>query len=238
MRYSYRSFGLTLTSLAVLGLGFGVVSCRPGTPEGVLMSNDDMSDPLSSDEIASDPPTLDQSTSDESGSINSLLVETTPPTQRSLHPLEKEQISINGFGAIRVGMTIEAASQATGVEFLPMPGPQMVCQYYQPADEAITGLGLMVIDGKVIRFDVWPGSLVKTLSGIGIGSTEAEIRASYPEQLEEAPHDYTLGKYFTFTSPSDRRNLYRLVFETDANGIVTQYRAGQFPAVTWLEGCS
>ncbi|MEM8805281.1 MAG: hypothetical protein AAGF01_04550 [Cyanobacteria bacterium P01_G01_bin.38] len=236
MRYRYRSFGLT--SLALLGLGFGVMSCRPGLSEGVLISNDGISDTPPSDEIASDAPVLDQSAPEQSRNLNSLLVETTPSVQQSLHPLEKEQVSINGFGAIRVGMSIEEASQVTGVKFAPVPGPQTVCQYYQPTDEAIKGLGLMVIEGKVIRFDIWPGSPVKTLSGIGIGATEAEIRASYPDQLEEAPHDYSLGKYLTFTAPGDVRNLYRLVFETDENGIVTQYRAGQFPAVTWLEGCS
>ncbi|MEM9164615.1 MAG: hypothetical protein AAGC54_16310 [Cyanobacteria bacterium P01_F01_bin.4] len=248
MRYRYRSFRLTLTSLALIGLGLGGVSCRPGASEGVLISNDDASETLLSDRLpsdksaadapTSDAPTFDQGITDASGSINSLLVETTPSAQHSLHPLEKEQVSINRFGAIRVGMSIEEASQATGVDFLPMSGPQAVCQYYEPADQAIKGLGLMVIDGKVIRFDIWPGSPVTTLSGIGIGSTEAEIRASYPDQLEEAPHDYTLGKYLTFTAPGDVRNLYRLVFETDQNGVVTQYRAGQFPAVTWLEGCS
>lgn len=239
MRYRYRSFGWVLKSWVIIGLALGVEGCRLTPPEGVLISDDDASsDQNTPDSLVSETPPADKIAPDSSGSLNHLLIETPPKAQHSLHPLEKEQISINGFGAIRVGMSIEEASQVTGVEFAPTPGPQTVCQYYQPTDEAIKGLGLMVIKGKVIRFDIWPGSPVKTLSGIGIGSTEAEIRASYPEQLEEAPHDYTLGKYLTFTSPGDVRNLYRLVFETDETGVVTQYRAGQFPAVTWLEGCS
>ncbi|MEO0456839.1 MAG: hypothetical protein AAF152_09680 [Cyanobacteria bacterium P01_A01_bin.114] len=255
MRYCSRSLGLKLAYLVFIGVSAGVTSCRPGPFEGVFIPNDEGAASPTSDEpisqridehLSDDPAPADKPPPEHllapddlaNSSLNSLLMEKTPPPEQSLHPLEQEQISINGLGPIRVGMTLEAASQAAGTEFMTTSEAQTVCRYYQPTDEAIKGLRLMVIDSKVIRLDIWPGSPVTTLSGIGIGSTEAEIRASYPEQLEEMPHEYTPGKYLIFTSPGDIRNLYRLVFETDENGIVTQYRAGQFPAVTWIEGCS
>ena len=70
------------------------------------------------------------------------------------------------------------------------------------------------------------------------GSTEAELAALYPGQIEAVLKAETGGKYLTYRPNEDGRNLYRIVFETDAEGTVVQYRTGQFPAVTWLEGCS
>ncbi|MEO0541201.1 MAG: hypothetical protein AAFZ80_10100 [Cyanobacteria bacterium P01_A01_bin.105] len=173
------------------------------------------------------------------------------------HPLEQSTVSVAGLGPIQLGMTVPEASAASGVEFAIAPGDQdQACQYHLPATDvteappdgsvgslqdpgnSLEGLGLMVIEDRIIRIDIWPGSPISTVSGVQIGSTEAEIKALYPGQIEEFPHAYTDGKYLTYTSNEDGRNLYRIVFETSASGEVTQYRTGQFPAVIWLEGCS
>ncbi|MEO1591274.1 MAG: hypothetical protein AAFU71_08285 [Cyanobacteria bacterium J06632_22] len=152
------------------------------------------------------------------------------------HPLEKATVSVAGLGPIQLGMTIAEASQATGVEFAIAPGDRaQVCQYYLPTN-GIDGLGLMAIEGRIIRIDIWPGSPIQTVSGARIGTTEAQLEALYPGQIEVLLR--ADGKYLTYTSNEDGRNLYRIVFETSPEGRVTQYRTGQFPAVTWLEGCS
>lgn len=164
------------------------------------------------------------------------------------HPLEKEPVSTGGLGPVRLGMTIQEAANAAQVSFVVAPLTQSdVCQYYLPEiydpekaarTGAIDGIGLMVVNGQIIRIDVWPGSPVKTLSGLGIGSTVEEVETAYDGEIEVTPHPYTEGSYLTLTPDAAGSNLYSLVFETDEDGRVTQFRTGQLPAVTWMEGCS
>ncbi|NEZ58920.1 hypothetical protein [Adonisia turfae] len=165
-----------------------------------------------------------------------------------LQPLEKEAVSIGGLGPVRLGMSIQEAANAAQVSFVVAPMTQSeLCQYYLPEVydpekatrvASIDGIGLMVVNDQVIRIDIWSESPIKTLSGLGIGSTIEEIDAVYDGQIDVTPHPYTDGSYVTLTSEAAGSNLYSLVFETDKEGRVTQFRTGQFPAVTWAEGCS
>lgn len=165
-----------------------------------------------------------------------------------IHPLEKEIISIGGLGPIRMGMTIQEAANAAQVSFVVSPLTRSdVCQYYLPENydvekaernDGIDGIGLMVVNDQIIRIDIWPGSPVKTDYDLGIGSTVKDIEIAYDAQIEVTPHPYTEGNYLTLTPDAAESNLYSLVFETDKDGQVTQFRAGQLPAVTWAEGCT
>jgi hypothetical protein len=96
----------------------------------------------------------------------------------------------------------------------------------------------MAVDDRILRIDVWPGSLTTALSGAKIGTTEAELVEYYGEErLEASFNANTQGKTIVFTPKDPGEDIYRLVFETDDRGRVVQYRAGQFPSVTWPEGC-
>lgn len=146
-------------------------------------------------------------------------------------------VRLTGIGPLQIGMTLEEATDALGIPLLPL-GRNIngECAYYQP-DTLAQALGLMVVDNRIIRIDVWPGSSLKTVSGATIGSSEQEILDLYPGQIEAASNPYTQGKFLTFMPKDPEFALYRLVFETDAQGNVVQYRTGQFPAVTWPDGC-
>ncbi|HEY9735157.1 MAG TPA: hypothetical protein V6D06_02705 [Trichocoleus sp.] len=154
-------------------------------------------------------------------------------------PLKKlltAQLTTGGLGPLRLGMTVADAASA-GIELVPLEGSSRgECQYMRIA-ESFEPIGLMVVDGNIIRIDVWPGSLVKTKSGAQIGSTEAEVRNYYKDRIETLANPATGGKYLVFTPSGAGEDLYRLVFETDAAGSVVEFRSGQFPAVTWPEGC-
>ena len=164
-----------------------------------------------------------------------------------VYPLEKETVSVGGLGPIRLGMTIQEAANAAQVSFVVEPMTQSaVCQYYLPEvfdpekaarTASIDGIGLMVVNDQVIRIDIWD-SPVKTLSGLGIGATVEDVKAVYDGQVDVMPNSSTEGSYLTLTPDAAGSNLYTLVFETDKDGQVTQFRTGQFPAVTWPEGCS
>ena len=110
------------------------------------------------------------------------------------------------------------------------------CGYVIP--KIYPGLGLMVTNDEVVRIDVFDEPVL-TLSGIGIGSTEAEVLAAYGDRISEEPHPYLgdQGKYLVYVPQDAVDAEYRLVFET-ASGVVTNFRAGQLPEVLWIEGCS
>lgn len=150
---------------------------------------------------------------------------------------EDAEVRLTGIGPLQIGMTLEEATDALGIPLVPL-GSNMGgdCAYYQP-DSVSQALGLMVVDNRVIRVDVWPGSSLSTVSGAKIGSTIQELEEMYPGQIEANPNPYTQGEFLTLTPSDPELALYRLVFETDADGKVVQYRSGQFPAVTWPDGC-
>jgi len=147
-----------------------------------------------------------------------------------------EPLRTIGLGPIQIGMTLEELASA-GLTPIPMEGQgQGACQYYRIKGNS-EPMGLMVVDGRILRIDVWPGSLIETRSGAKIGSTEAELVRLYEGQLEAIANPVTLGKTIIFTPKTPGEDLFRLVFETDDRGQVVQYRAGQFPSVTWPGGC-
>lgn len=141
-----------------------------------------------------------------------------------------------GLGPIRIGMTL-AEVAAGGVSLQPLAvGESQECRYFQVKD-GLEPVSFMAIDDRIIRIDVWPGSLIQTKGGAKIGSTEAEVLAYYPGRVETALNPKTQGKTLTFTPSGLGEDLYRLVFETGPDGKVVEFRAGQFPAVTWPKGC-
>ncbi|HSM81422.1 MAG TPA: hypothetical protein VLS96_07040 [Nodosilinea sp.] len=145
-------------------------------------------------------------------------------------------LKTTGLGPIRIGMDLDDV-RATGL--MPVPIAEASsgeCQYYRIQDHS-EPVGLMAVGQQVLRIDVWPGSLTTTRSGIRIGSTERDLVRVYGQQLEATANPVTLGKTVVFTPQDPGEDIYRLVFETDDQGRVTQFRAGQFPSVTWPEGC-
>ncbi|MEO0826695.1 MAG: hypothetical protein AAFW84_22440 [Cyanobacteria bacterium J06635_15] len=148
------------------------------------------------------------------------------------------KMDLTGLGPIRVGMTIAEAVAAGGVALVSSTRKDKSCRYYEPEDGP-KGISFMTVNDRIIRIDVWSDSVVSTLSGAHIGSTEAELNALYPGQIEVTANPFTQGKYLTYVpTAGSGEALYRLVFETNSAGKVTQFRTGQFPAVTWPKGCA
>lgn len=96
----------------------------------------------------------------------------------------------------------------------------------------------MVIDGRIRRVDVGPGSSVATVSGVGIGDTEAEVHRVYGEGLRVEQHPYRdNGNILAYESPEPSQRELLLIFETDGTK-VTGFRAGEREAVEAPEGCA
>lgn len=160
-----------------------------------------------------------------------------PEQQKAERNLAKSEVTLLGIGDLKIGMTLEEAATALDLPLVPI-GSNLSgeCAYYQPDTQA-QALGLMVVDDRVIRIDIWQGSTLATVSGLGIGDSEDDVLAIYPDQIEPTPNPYTQGKFLTLVPDDAEFSLYRLVFEIDAQGKIVQYRTGQFPAVTWPDGC-
>ena len=153
------------------------------------------------------------------------------------------RLSLEGVGPVRIGMTLNEASTAAGVPIRRLdmpPGPE--CRYAVPDRASGTGdeLGFMVVNGRIVRIDV--GILgpdrIRTVSGMGKGNTEAEVRATYPGRIRVEPHPYTPnGRYLVYLPGDPGLRHLGMIFET-VDGQVRTFRAGLAEEVSWTEGCS
>jgi len=148
----------------------------------------------------------------------------------------KDTVTTGGFGPIRIGMNPQEANIAAGyglaVEFI-----DDSC-YYLLTEPVLDNVGFMVGNGTIARVDVLPGSGVTTRSGAKIGMTEAQIIGLFGDKIQTRQHPYVAGgKYLEFVPVDEVDKNFRVIFETDATGIVTYYRAGRLPEVGWIEGC-
>jgi hypothetical protein len=88
-------------------------------------------------------------------------------------------------------MTLAEAEQAADMPISVPDTDDNGCGYSQP--QGIANLLFMVTDNQIARVDVVRDSMIKTLSGAGIGNTRAEIEAMYPGQIKVSPHEYVQG---------------------------------------------
>lgn len=149
----------------------------------------------------------------------------------------KSKVASNGIGPIVVGMTVEEAAFAGGVKLKQQPsgGEEYGCLIYKP--EGFEQLWFMVTNGSIARVDVGTQDIT-TFSGAKVGDSEAKIKSLYPGKIETEPHKYVSGgNYLTFVPKDKADKNYRVIFETDAQGKVTSFRAGKLPEVQYIEGC-
>jgi hypothetical protein len=137
------------------------------------------------------------------------------------------ELSPDGLGEIRVGMTVGAVQRATGREMLRAEYGFPSCQPWTLAG-APSGLGITTSYGRVARIEIhhrrW-----STTRGIQIGDRAGLVKRRYG--VRERPHEYTRGRYLI------TRGTHRLVFEVSSSGKVTRFRAGRRPHVEYVEGC-
>lgn len=152
----------------------------------------------------------------------------------------ESRLSLQGVGPVDVGMTVEEASAAAGTPIRLRPddpfGPE--CQYATAA--AVPEVAFMVINGRIARVDALriPGSRVTTVSGIGHGSTEDEVKRTYPGRIRVERHNYVPAGHYLVYVPADPTLAHlSMTFETDGK-VVTTFRSGLRGAVAQIEGCA
>ena len=148
-------------------------------------------------------------------------------------------VSLRAAGPFQIGMTVAEAEAAAGTSLIEADDDDPACSYYV-FDEA-TGLAnqlrFMVRADLIVRVDI-DGSLLRTISGVGVGSSTTEITATYGERVVVSPgHLDTVNHDYLTYIPSDAADLdFRLRFET-VDDVVTTYRIGKLPEVEWVGRC-
>lgn len=148
------------------------------------------------------------------------------------------KISPDGYGLVQIGMTIGDAYRALGIrqfEVDDLSGHSVnfsTCFTVAPIKKKL-GLDFMVENGKITRIDVHSDSIT-TASGLGIGSTDQDLRRIYGESIIIRGHKYVEnGKYYIVRKKYTENEI---LFEV-IDGKVSQYRVGAPSSVELVERC-
>jgi hypothetical protein len=135
-------------------------------------------------------------------------------------------------------MTIDEARAAAEYELQGELDPDVSedCYHVVPDDPDLEGVSFMVIDEKIARVEIAPPSVITTRSGAGIGTSEAQLQAMFPGQMEQADEAAFDGVALAFVPRDEIDARYRVIFLM-LDGIVSDYRAGLLDAVYLTEGC-
>ena len=145
------------------------------------------------------------------------------------------KVTTGGIAGLRPGSTYGEAAAATGQivvsTFEPEIGSECGSVGVEGAPEGISGLG----DPERLQSVYIDHEAIKTTSGLGIGSTEADVYDALGDGVTSEPHEYQQGgHYLIFTSVDDPDQL--IVFDTDGSS-VTAYRVGTPGWADAIEGC-
>lgn len=156
-----------------------------------------------------------------------------PPASTSPREVEGSVPSITpaGFAGYVVGNPIPMAGPDKPVEEMRISDS---CRTYR--DRGLPDTWIMT-DGKgmVQRFVALGTSTLKTAAGIGLGATEAQVRAAYPGIRKEAS-DYVAAPGGTlYTAPDGQPGLR---FDVDEKGRVIELSGGAQPFLGYSEGCA
>lgn len=198
--------------LAALALGLAACSGGDGEPAAV-------------------PSPAETTLSRPSTTVGAITTTTERPPERLT---SEARLRMDGIGPVRVGMAVDKASAAAGVPIRVGDDEFGNCRYaWVPA---IEGLDFLVVDGRIARVGVGDGP-IRTVSGMRIGATEAEVHRVYGARLTVERHVYhPNGHYLVYTAADPSLQQFSLLFETDGR-VVTSFRAGLKAAVARPEGC-
>lgn len=158
-------------------------------------------------------------------------------------------LTFDGLGPVHVGMTVLEAEAALGVKLEPLDTNDGVssdsCWYTLRTDGVDQAIPYMIRDGRIARIDVNEGPIgkmgtnipgVKTERGIGIGSSEEDVKKAYGSALNITPHRYGgEDDHYLTTLTADKSRGIR--FET-WEGKVNHFHVGTAEAILLVEGCS
>jgi hypothetical protein len=140
----------------------------------------------------------------------------------------------DGVGPVKIGMSLFQLNAALHERFsLPGNKEDQGCFYVNPKSHPV--VAFMIEDGHLVRVDVnKPG--IKTVEGVQVGDTEAQAQNIYGSSLKLEPSKYTgdEGGHYLTVQTADKH--YGTRFETE-KGRITEFYAGTYAAIQYVEGC-
>jgi hypothetical protein len=148
-------------------------------------------------------------------------------------------LTVEGYGDMRIGMTLAAARQVSGQ---PManealePDVPGACNEQQYTTTDGDQLWLMFEGDRLTRVTASSEApRTRTAQNVGVGSTDAEVRTAYQNVIEEGAHynEPPAHNLLIWTTPDQSG----LLFEVNEQGVVTAIHAGG-PSIRYMEGCA
>jgi hypothetical protein len=161
------------------------------------------------------------------------------PPSRGARDSSVPPLTVEGYGDMRIGMTLEEARQVSG---LALDNPALeegipgACNEQQYATTDGDQLWLMFEGDRLTRVTAsTEAPHTRTAENVGVGSTDAEVRAAYQNVIEEGAHynEPPAHNLLIWTV----RDQSGLLFEVNEQGVVTAVHAGG-PAIRYMEGCA
>jgi hypothetical protein len=157
----------------------------------------------------------------------------TVPVTPSARPTAPSQavLGLEGLGDLRIDQLVPAGG--TWSERGAQTGD--VCRTVSSPD--YPGVYAIVIDDKVRRITLGQRSTVKLAEGVGVGSTERDVKNWFAGFREE-PHKYEAAPAKYLTAPNAPTGNSALRFEIGSDGKVKLLHVGVMPVLAYVEGCS
>ena len=132
-------------------------------------------------------------------------------------------------------MSPEEAAERVGTVWAGIPAGGADCYVITPNDGP-PGVALWVYHGTVERVDI-DTPLLRTQSGLGVGTHLGELRSSLGDKLVVEEHPYLAGWILATFVPTDPNDAaFRIAFDI-SGGEVIRFRAGR-TEIVGLEGCA
>lgn len=139
-------------------------------------------------------------------------------------------LTLDGLGVLKIGQPVPKGG--TWAE----RGAQASDTCRLVSSPKYPGVYAIAEGGKVRRITVSEKSDVRTVEGIGFGSSRAQVDGAFPGFLESPHHYVEGGKYLT--APGAEKGGVAIRFEMDAAGKVTATHVGTMPVLGYVEGCA
>lgn len=150
------------------------------------------------------------------------------PATASVDP---KVLSLEGLGDLKIGQAVPAGSSwaERGAQ------ESDACRTVTSPD--YPGVYAIVEQGKVQRITLGQRSEVTLIEGIGVGSSEADVKKWFAGFREE-PHKYEAAPAKYLTAPNAKSGDSALRFEIGQDGKVKLIHVGMMPVLGYVEGCS
>ena len=144
-----------------------------------------------------------------------------PPTTAAARLSASSQLRIDGIGPVVVGMTVAQARAAAGTELSLKKEPYCDVLTAPAGPEGVAMIITSPPTGRV-ELIIVNSPAVATLSGIRVGSTEADVRAAYPGRIRAVNPSLPLHRLvYEASDPALADRV--VVFVIDNSRVATMY---------------